>query len=321
MSTPTDRQPLPKASLRSLAVSAIHDGYQAELQVHQFLVGLRSAMAHEPAIVFHSWGVVKLEAAPDIRADSIRRGADAHLIIVSTSHQTELPDHVRRWLDAVLQDQPAPRALLVAISGGPQASSRRLFTEMIEKTARRWQTDSVCFETCRDTAGPTALASAVAQRLLVRREAHLMRDDAMADETVSPPIPEPHIMNRVDSSLTPQEVEAVRESAYHLWLDAGCPAGREVDFWLQAECQFLRQAARKRTRRHLSAPRLDFKIQPPSKKHKHHENPAPTHRDRYRNHPHQLLQPVSAHIRPGRRARSLPQLVRSAPQQPQHTTC
>lgn len=27
--------------------------------------------------------------------------------------------------------------------------------------------------------------------------------------------------------------------AYHLWQAAGCPAGRDLDFWLQAEQQLL----------------------------------------------------------------------------------
>ena len=310
MSTPTDRQPPTWLGSRPLAVSAIHDGYQAELQVHQVLVSLRSALAEEPAIVFHSWGVGKLEAAPDIRADSLRRGASADLIIVSTSHQTELPDHVRRWLDAVLQDQPAPRALLVAISGGPQASSRRLFTEMIEKTARRWQTDSVVFESPQEPAGLPTIASAVARCLLTRSEAHHLPHSLLSDQAMSPPISEPHIMNRVDSSLTPQEIEAVREIAYHLWLDAGRPAGREVEFWLQAEVQVQRQTARRRSRRHLPAPSNQFLIHQPSKKHKHHENPPPTHRHRFRSSPLQLLQPVSTHIRPERRTGHLPHLVR-----------
>jgi hypothetical protein len=43
--------------------------------------------------------------------------------------------------------------------------------------------------------------------------------------------------------LTPEELEAskeaVRTSAYYGWLNAGCPDGRQLDFWLLAEREWI----------------------------------------------------------------------------------
>jgi len=33
--------------------------------------------------------------------------------------------------------------------------------------------------------------------------------------------------------------EAIRELAYHIWVSEGCPAGRDLDHWHQAEKQLL----------------------------------------------------------------------------------
>ena len=33
--------------------------------------------------------------------------------------------------------------------------------------------------------------------------------------------------------------DLVGERAYHKWLNAGCPPGREFDFWLQAEREWI----------------------------------------------------------------------------------
>ncbi len=43
--------------------------------------------------------------------------------------------------------------------------------------------------------------------------------------------------------LTPEMLdssrEAVRKMAYFKWLDAGCPSGRDLDFWAEAERQWI----------------------------------------------------------------------------------
>jgi hypothetical protein len=43
--------------------------------------------------------------------------------------------------------------------------------------------------------------------------------------------------------LTPAELESIREAmrkmAYFNWLNAGCPDGRDLDFWLSAEREWI----------------------------------------------------------------------------------
>ena len=33
--------------------------------------------------------------------------------------------------------------------------------------------------------------------------------------------------------------EQIREAAYHKWIDAGCPSDRELEFWLEAELEWV----------------------------------------------------------------------------------
>lgn len=60
--------------------------------------------------------------------------------------------------------------------------------------------------------------------------------------------------------------EAIRERAYHMWNEAGCPDGRADTFWLNAQRELLAQSlgqiasvkpatAKKATRAKTSAPR------------------------------------------------------------------
>lgn len=45
--------------------------------------------------------------------------------------------------------------------------------------------------------------------------------------------------------LTPEELnsskDAVRKMAYFNWLEAGCPEGGQLEFWLKAERQWIEQ--------------------------------------------------------------------------------
>jgi hypothetical protein len=323
MSIPANIRPsvlLDRPSRSLLAVSAIHDGYQAELEVHDALSKLRRHLGEEPDILCHSWAVRKLEAAPDIRAVSIRQSVAADVILIATSHLEGLPEHVCRWLDTVLREQEAPRAVVVMATCGvhPTAHAEPCI-EALKQIALRWQTDFVGCASSLDSAAWETIISILVQRQFDGGMANLPSASSRPHDTT--PLPETHVMNRADSAWTQQEVEAVRECAYHLWLDAGCPAGREVEFWLQAEQQLQMYYA---ARRSLPPPRapdpqVTLSQVQPAKNSKQHENKAPNHRHRNRSGPRQFLQPVSAHIRPGRRACGLSQLVRVPLQQPAHT--
>ena len=54
-------------------------------------------------------------------------------------------------------------------------------------------------------------------------------------------------MNQNQATLSPAQIQEVRGLAYHLWLQADRPVGREIDFWLSAEKQVIEAAARKAT--------------------------------------------------------------------------
>ena len=44
-----------------------------------------------------------------------------------------------------------------------------------------------------------------------------------------------------ETPLTVQQRQSIREAAYHLWERAGRPGGDELEFWLEAEREFLGQ--------------------------------------------------------------------------------
>lgn len=50
--------------------------------------------------------------------------------------------------------------------------------------------------------------------------------------------------NQKQAAPAPVSTEAIRECAYQKWLDAGCPEGDGVNFWLQAEAELMAQASR-----------------------------------------------------------------------------
>ncbi len=52
-------------------------------------------------------------------------------------------------------------------------------------------------------------------------------------------------MNEHQATLSPAQIQEVRGLAYHLWLQADRPVGREIDFWLTAEKQVIEAAAEK----------------------------------------------------------------------------
>jgi hypothetical protein len=52
-------------------------------------------------------------------------------------------------------------------------------------------------------------------------------------------------MNQNQTIMTPEQIQEVRGLAYHLWLQADRPCGKEMDFWLSAEKQYIQAATKK----------------------------------------------------------------------------
>ena len=238
MNTRSDGTGLQKGlpSRTSFSVVAVYEGYQAEDDVNQSFAWLHQALRADLKLTFSSWCFDKLASAPDVRCLSLRIASEADLIIVAASGAARVPDHVGRWLDSILQQQQrGDRAILIALESHDQAASAvpGALEEFVHQEADRWQAG---FLSCPD------LGQSAARQHILR-----LINDRFTDAPMLPDAPPPnattgesekqHIMHQTQAALSPSRVREIRDAAYHLWLQAGGPAGQEVDFWLQAERQ------------------------------------------------------------------------------------
>jgi hypothetical protein len=224
---------------------AIHDGYQAEMQVNHAFTWLHQSFRADLRMSFNSWSFEKLVAALDIRAMSVRMGSEADVIILSTTSDEPLPDHIKRWLDSINCQQRDQRALLIALGDDARASFTHPGTlcEYLRQWAARWNADFIC---CADLRQPP-----VRQSILRRINEHFHRtlpvnsQESYTEPDTSGSLTIHQTIEKNQASMTPTQIQEVRGLAYHLWLQAGHPAGGELDFWLRAEQQIIQAAAEK----------------------------------------------------------------------------
>ncbi len=129
-----------------LSIVAIHDDFASGIRACEALKWLEHSLGSEWEVRAHTWSFQKLERM-DLRAMSIRAAAAADVIIVAAEQDTQpVPDQVRRWLDAALQQQREGRAVLVALHDEEPEDAARpgpLCTHL-ERLAGRWQTEFMC---------------------------------------------------------------------------------------------------------------------------------------------------------------------------------
>jgi hypothetical protein len=59
---------------------------------------------------------------------------------------------------------------------------------------------------------------------------------------------------KIDKAVEhPSREEEIRQIAYHLWLDEGCPHGRHLDHWIKAESMWGEQQSAKQPEQPRSA--------------------------------------------------------------------
>ncbi len=232
-------------SQRSLSVVAIYEGYQAEMRVNQAFAWLHHSFRSDLRISFNSWNFGKLEAALDTRAMSIRIGRAAEMIIIATSCVRPLPDQIRRWMEDILGQQREERALLVALEDNDHflKSHTDTICEQVQQAASRWQADFMCCENLQQPMNRQFILRFINERF---HDSVVVRDHLPECEVTDPESPyslKLQTMNQSQSTMTPSQIQEIRGLAYQLWLQADRPAGKEIDFWLQAEEQIHRAAA------------------------------------------------------------------------------
>ncbi len=231
------------ATIASFSVIAIHDGYQAEMQVNTAFAWLHQSFRADLQVSFKSWSFEKLVAAPDIRAMSVLIGSEADMIIIATSSAEPLPDHITRWLDSITWQRNG-RALMIAIEDDAGASFNHKGTlcECLQQWAARWHVDLICCEDLHYSTCQTILS-------LINGRSHQTLPAGTHESCTEPntnmPLTIHQTMNKSQATMPPEQIQEVRGLAYQLWLQADRPVGKEIDFWLSAEQQVIQAAAEK----------------------------------------------------------------------------
>ncbi len=126
------------------SVVAIYDDFHTGICAHETLEWLAILLGFDLKVCSCAWSFDSLERL-DVRSMSMRKAADADMIIIAGSEDKPLPDHIRRWLDSILQQQHHGRAVLVALHDEFQTSSYHScpLCSYLENLADRWQTEFI----------------------------------------------------------------------------------------------------------------------------------------------------------------------------------
>ncbi|MDZ4403618.1 hypothetical protein [Prosthecobacter sp.] len=129
-----------------MTVVAIHNGFYADIRVHETLEWLNDSLGSDLRICSASWNYGVLERQLDLRAVSIRAAAEADVILVAATEP--LPNHIERWLDASLREQPQHhRAALIALDDDDDndaGDGSANLCSSLKQLACRWQTEFMC---------------------------------------------------------------------------------------------------------------------------------------------------------------------------------
>lgn len=223
----------------SFSVVAIHSDHYGDSLVNQVFSWLHQCFQPDCKTSFHSWTFEKLSAALDTRALSIRIGGSADMIIIAASATESLPDHINRWLDSTMSQPREQTALILAMPTGIGSSSAEaspVFSSL-QSCSTRWQSKLICCPDIQHQSSRHSILRHINQRLQsfpVSDRDQFDLHSSVKDSPSNKPDPGENQFN-----LTPFQFQAVRLEAYHLWLQAGSPVGKEIDFWLAAEKQVV----------------------------------------------------------------------------------
>jgi hypothetical protein len=215
------------------------------MQVNQAFAWLHQCFRADLRMSFKAWTFEKLVSALDIRAMSVRIGTEADMIIIATSRAEPLPDHVKRWLDSITWQQCEDRALVLALeedAHSPCAHTSAL-CEDLQQWAARWHAQLICCAGIHHQPSRQSILRRINERF------HHVPTSSPGQSDMKPaaniPLTIHQTMNQNQTILSPAQIQEVRGLAYHLWLQADRPAGKEIDFWLCAEKQVIQTAAEK----------------------------------------------------------------------------
>lgn len=221
-----------KPTAKAFSVVGIHEGISAAPRMQAARDQLIRILGTEVRLNFFAWPFHKLES-PDIRAMAFHIAEESRMILIACTGAGSMPDHILRWLDSSLIAQ-SDRALIVALEPNGTLCT---FTQQF---ASRWQTQHLCAEDLEHSDNRPIVVQSLHRHL----EAGVAEEKAIAQwlnaKATRQPLPVSQSESPAPSLISKPELrEEIRMRAYQLWLAAGHPSGRELDFWLKAERDFL----------------------------------------------------------------------------------
>lgn len=144
-SSATQRKLNVQAAKPAFSVVAIHDGFFANVRAMEALEWLEYTLCPDLRVCPMNWSFEKLETQEG-RSTSVRAAAAADLLLVSTTGDSPLPEHIRQWFGAIPQQQRDTRPILVALheEDFEFSSSPGPLCAHLREVADSWRTEFMC---------------------------------------------------------------------------------------------------------------------------------------------------------------------------------
>jgi len=242
--TPTTIRP-------ALRVVVLHEDAAADQHAATLLRIVEKMFLETAEVCVKRWSFHQLERL-DVRAMASHHGKDAVILMVCSSSGLSIPDTVASWMERTYQSAHCLKPFIIRFEQGAVSKE-----DITRKLASTWKVPLACDFSLDATSCWENLREFVEVRL--RSIQDLGEDDSDSEFSRQSPARPP-----TQTKTAPMD-QAIRDHAYYLWMNAGRPDGRNLEFWHQAEREMqTAQAAVKKTE----------PIQENHPQTKHHENNA-----------------------------------------------
>ena len=211
----------PPAKLPALSVVVLNEDAAAAEHAVTLLRIVETMFLEMAEVCVKRWSFHQLERL-DVRAMAGHHGKDAVILMVCSSTSQSIPDAVASWMRRTYQSAHCLKPLIIRYHQGSV-----LEEDLTRRLASTWKVPLACDFSLDATACWEDLRDFVEERLRVMQDSG--EDDSEAEFARHSPARPP---TRTESAPIDQ---AIRDHAYQLWVAAGRPDGRNLEFWHQAE--------------------------------------------------------------------------------------
>lgn len=206
----------------TLTTVVLHEESAANEHVGTILRVVETMFGEVTDIRVKQWSFHHLERL-DVRAMACHQGKEAAILIVCSSSDKSIPESVATWMERTYQSTLCSKPLIIRLQKGDVAED-----DYIQKIASTWKVpllsdfslgSSNCWENLRQFL----------DKRLHNNAKEDETEDLLSEKTRKSPS-----CDVGENELCPMN-QAIRDRAYQLWVSAGRPDGRNIDFWHEAE--------------------------------------------------------------------------------------